>query len=63
MPELDGFQTAKLIKESQIAKKPFIIGYSSYNTSSIIRKCYESGMDDYLVKPATRKQLIKKIQE
>jgi PAS domain S-box-containing protein len=62
MPELDGFQTAQMLK---IRKKtrdiPIIFLTAAYKTQEFQQKGYEVGAADYLLKPIDDNQLINKI--
>ncbi len=62
MPELDGFQTAQMLK---IRKKtrdiPIIFLTAAYKTREFQQKGYEVGAADYLLKPIDDNQLINKI--
>ncbi len=52
MPELDGIETTKLIKEQcKDAIAPTIIMVSSHNGKEIIEKAKEAGIDKFLHKP------------
>jgi len=62
MPEMDGFQTAQMLK---IRKKtrdiPIIFLTAAFKTEEFQRKGYEVGAADYLLKPIDDNQLINKI--
>jgi len=62
MPELDGFQTASMLK---IRKKtrdiPIIFLTAAFKTEEFQQKGYEVGAVDYLLKPIDDTQLINKI--
>lgn len=49
MPGLNGFKTAGLVRERQIAKRPYIVGTSSNQEHS--EKVLQAGMDAYFVTP------------
>lgn len=56
MPIMDGYETAKEIKNLIMTKKysnAKIIGYTSLEGPDEEEKCFNSGMDGYLLKPAT----------
>ena len=48
MPNMDGYEVAKVIKEMKIEPKPYIIGVSANAFKSDIEKAKEAGMDDYI---------------
>ncbi len=62
MPEMDGFQTASMLK---IRKKtrdiPVIFLTAAFKTQEFQQKGYEVGAADYLLKPIDDNQLINKI--
>lgn len=62
MPEMDGFQTASMLK---IRKKtrdiPIIFLTAAYKTQEFQQKGYDVGAVDYLLKPIDDNQLINKI--
>ena len=62
MPEMDGFQTASMLK---IRKKtqniPIIFLTAAFKTDEFQQKGYELGAADYLLKPIDDNQLINKI--
>ena len=62
MPEMDGFQTASMLK---IRKKtrdiPIIFLTAAFKTQEFQKKGYEVGAADYLLKPIDDNQLINKI--
>ena len=62
MPEMDGFQTASMIKVRQKTRDiPIIFLTAAYKTDEFQRKGYEVGAADYLLKPIDDNQLINKI--
>ena len=56
MPEMDGFQSSKLICNSfemgKLKMKPFIAAITAYTSDEMKRKAYINGMDKFLTKPA-----------
>lgn len=62
MPEMDGFQTASMLK---IRKKtqdiPIVFLTAAYKTEEFQKKGYDVGAVDYLLKPIDDNQLINKI--
>jgi PAS domain S-box-containing protein len=62
MPEMDGFQTASMLKVRQKTKDiPIIFLTAAYKTDEFQKKGYEVGAADYLLKPIDDNQLINKI--
>ena len=62
MPELDGFQTASMLKIRRKTRDiPIIFLTAAFKTEEFQRKGYEVGAVDYLMKPIDDNQLINKI--
>ena len=62
MPEMDGFQTASMLKVRKRTRDiPIIFLTAAYKTDEFQRKGYEVGAADYLLKPIDDNQLINKI--
>ena len=62
MPEMDGFQTASMLKVRQRTRDiPIIFLTAAYKTDEFQRRGYEVGAADYLLKPIDDNQLINKI--
>ncbi|CAG1021029.1 hypothetical protein DOJK_00731, partial [Patescibacteria group bacterium] len=61
MPEMDGFQAAKQIRQIEkkfdVNKRTPIIALTADIQKGIVNQCLSAGMDDYLSKPFNRKQL------
>ncbi|GAB4188526.1 MAG: hypothetical protein Kow00108_25080 [Calditrichia bacterium] len=63
MPDMDGIQFCKKIREeSEIPMVPFIFMTSLGDQKNEIRG-YRAGADDYLVKPVDRKVLLEKVDK
>ncbi|MEZ5542650.1 MAG: response regulator [Pseudomonadota bacterium] len=62
MPEMDGFQTASMLKVRQKTRDiPIIFLTAAYKTDEFQQKGYDVGAADYLLKPIDDNQLINKI--
>jgi len=61
MPELDGFEVCKVLKQDEKTKDIPIIFLSGKDSSSDIERAYEIGGSDYVVKPFINIELIKKV--
>ena len=63
MPEIDGFELTKIIKNKDNGKYKNIpiIALTAAATMSEINKCFKLGMNDYLIKPFNKEDLISKI--
>jgi CheY-like chemotaxis protein len=60
MPIMDGFTASKIIKKMNPDIKIVAVTANSFEMD--IKKCYESGMDDVLVKPVLQERLLKTIK-
>ena len=64
MPVLDGYQTTQAIRLREGQKQHrTIIGLTAYAMKGDRQKCLKAGMDDYLSKPVTLKELNTVIQK
>lgn len=58
MPEMDGYQATRLIRERTDEKRNIpIIAMTANALTGDASKCYEVGMDDYLAKPVKNDEL------
>lgn len=62
MPEMNGFEAAKYIRETMKSEIP-IIALTADVTITDVTKCKESGMDDYISKPIDENLLYSKMVE
>lgn len=63
MPELNGFETTKLINDSLPAeRRPRIIALSASSLEEDIARCFEAGMDGFLSKPLKLEALIDELE-
>jgi PAS domain S-box-containing protein len=62
MPEMDGFETTKYIRETMKSQIP-IIALTADVTTSDLQKCKALGMNDYVSKPLDEELLYRKIIE
>lgn len=60
MPEIDGYEATKIIKEMQNTK---VIGVTANPFQDNIEKCKLSGMDDVIVKPILKQELLETIKK
>lgn len=65
MPVLDGYQTMKIIRESEdlVLKKIPILALTANAIQTEVKKCYEFGANDYMSKPFKPDSLYSKILE
>jgi CheY-like chemotaxis protein len=66
MPVMDGFSAARELKRmmelGQISTTS-IIGLTAFVGEGIVRRCLESGMDDYISKPSSKDTIISKYNQ
>lgn len=60
MPEMDGYEAVRRIREQEIKKGGYtpIIAMTAYAMDDDRGRCLEAGMDDYLAKPINRSVLL-----
>lgn len=61
MPQMNGFEFAQKLKESESTKSIPIIFLSSFSNKKVIEKALSLGAYDYIEKPFNRKDLIKSV--
>jgi CheY-like chemotaxis protein len=63
MPGMDGTEATEKIRvnESGSDKRSRIIAITANESEESVKRCYDSGMDDYLVKPFTLDTLKEKL--
>lgn len=61
MPIMDGWIATESIRSTQKGLDTLILGLTASSLDLDIRHCFESGMDDVLVKPIRKNQLYKKL--
>ena len=59
MPELDGYQTTKKLREQSISVP--IIAFTAHAFKEDRDRCYKAGMTDYISKPFSEETLISKL--
>ncbi len=63
LPDLNGYEVARVIKSFEELKAIPIIAVTSYALSGDDRKAYEAGCDDYVSKPYSPRTLLVKVEE
>jgi CheY-like chemotaxis protein len=61
MPEMDGFQATKAIRES-MKVQPWIIAVTANAMQSDRKECIDAGMNDYISKPINFEVLVKALE-
>ena len=61
MPEMDGFQATKVIRET-MKIQPWIIAVTANAMQSDRKECIEAGMNDYISKPINFETLVKALE-
>lgn len=57
MPEMDGLESTRRIRQQQLCKQPIIIALTANATTNDRAKCFEAGMDDFMAKPVKKSQM------
>ncbi len=63
MPEIDGLETTKLIRNAKGFEKLPIIALTAKALAGDRELCLEAGMNDYITKPVDNEQLLKMIRK
>lgn len=63
MPGMDGYKTARALRDQKLAEKSVIIGMSAKVGQHELDLCIEAGMDDLLSKPFTINELESRIRK
>jgi len=61
--EIDGIEATRILKNDPVTKGSIIIMLTSKGQKEDIKKGYETGAEDYFVKPFSPLDLIKKVEE
>jgi signal transduction histidine kinase/CheY-like chemotaxis protein len=62
MPEMDGYETTRVIVEHMRDNRPAIIAMTANAMKSDMARCYNAGMDDFISKPVKLEEIQKKLQ-
>ncbi|HSV51284.1 MAG TPA: response regulator [Burkholderiaceae bacterium] len=58
LPDLNGFEIARMMRERARARRPLLIALSGYGNEIDKRRAVEAGFDHYFVKPASIDKLL-----
>ena len=62
MPEMDGFEATRKIREKELAPSVPIVAMTAYAMKGDREKCLKAGMDDYISKPVKPKSLLEAVE-
>lgn len=62
MPELDGFETARQIRELKSILQPRIVAFSAWSDDNTLTRAKEAGFDAHMVKPSRLNIVIAEIE-
>ena len=60
MPNLDGIEVCKLVRNGKTSLLPVVM-VSAHGTSLMVKRARQSGANDFLVKPFSKKLLLEKV--
>ena len=63
MPEMDGWETFRNIKGISLLKDVPIAFLTSVEEATEEKRAYQMGIDDYIKKPYTRKELLERVKK
>lgn len=63
MPDIDGFETTRIVHETYAEQSPAIVALTASSTKEDIAKCYDAGMDDFVSKPISIVEIIRVIKK
>ena len=62
MPGLDGIEVVKRLRDDERTRHVVIVLLTAVRAESAVAESFESGADDYLVKPFTASHLLARVQ-
>ncbi len=62
MPKMDGIEVVKLVRSHEKKMSLYIIMLTSHNSREYLMKSLEAGIDDYMIKPFQKYELIARVK-
>ena len=63
MPEMDGLEATRLIRQSELVDQPVIIALTANTMEGDEEECLKAGMNDYVGKPVKLEELLGKLRK
>lgn len=63
MPKISGIQVVSIVRTSPKFKRLKILMLTSMSITKDVNEAFEAGIDGYIIKPFTMKQLIEKVEK
>ena len=63
MPNVDGYEVCNYVKNTEELEHIKVVFLTAKTRKSDIEKGYEIGADDYVVKPFSTKELVKRVKQ
>lgn len=63
IPEIDGYKVCNIVKQDYQLKKIPVIIFTGHGKTKEVNKAFESGADDYMIKPIDWDRLKEKISK
>ncbi|HLZ87335.1 MAG TPA: response regulator, partial [Puia sp.] len=63
MPEMDGLEATRLIRQSRLVDQPIIIALTANTMEGDEEECLAAGMNDYIGKPVKLEELLGKLRK
>lgn len=61
MPELDGFELARILSKNKKGMRPWLIAITADALSGAAQNCYDAGFNDYMAKPCPQEEITNKL--
>lgn len=63
MPEKNGMEVLKFIRDSKTIHKPPVIVITAENSKEVVLETMYYGVDEYMIKPITQKDVMDKVEK